>query len=262
MERCYKRSFKSSLRHSLHSHATPINERHLSQTILLVHRELSDKPHHERINFRSFLVLQIRFIGLKIWLLQGLLLAALCYILDMSFGNYLYYNRRYSALLLCSISILVLMMSIPFIQRALRYKMHEVEMSSYFSTAKLLMAKLFIIGIGDIFILGGLLLLTILKASLNMGDALLYLIFPFLLAGYGYLYLLGHIPAQWFSSCSTALCAILYVCIMLLNRFLPELFQQTFSIGWACACAMLLFLCISQFRYIMYHSAYAKVQLY
>lgn len=255
-------SFKSKLRHSLHSHATSINDSHLSQTILLASRELSDKPHHERINFRSFLILQIRFIGWKIWLLQGFLLTALCFMLTAAFGNELYHNPKYAALFLCSISILVLMMSIPFIQRALRYKMREVEMASYFSSVRLLMVKLFIIGIGDIFILGGALFITVSKTPLNISAALLYLIFPSLLTGCGYLYLLGHIPAQWFSSCCTMLCSMLYICIVLLNRFMPEFFRQELSGGWAAACVILLILCVSQFRYVVCCSAYAKVQLY
>ena len=206
------------------------------------------------------LQLEPDLIGWKIWLLQGLVLAIIFYFLTVIFGEAFEYNKRFVAVLTCSISIMVLMMAIPFIQRSLRYKMHETEMAAYFSSIKLLMAKLLIIGIGDIFILNGMLFLIVFKNYLNVGSALLYIIFPFLLTSWGFMYLLGHIPAHRFSPYCIGLCAIMYTCIALLNKFVPIVFQQTFSAAWAAVCLVLLLLCLSQFRYIVYHSSYAQIQ--
>lgn len=261
MEKQIKNSnIKVLLKNSFQTDNITINNNHLQHTLSLLRQEQVSKTHHERIKLNTFLALQIKFIGWKIWLLQGLVLAVLCYFLTVIFGDAFDYNKRFVAVLTCSISIMVLMMAVPFIQRSLRYKMHETEMTSYFSSVKLLMAKLLIIGIGDIFILNGILFLIVFKNYLNMGSALLYIIFPFLLTSWGFMYLLGHIPAHRFSPCCVGLCAILYICIALLNKFVPIVFQQTFSAAWAVVCLVLLLLCLSQFRYIIYCSSYAQIQ--
>lgn len=253
-------SIKMLLKKSLQTDNITIDTTHLQYTLSLLRQEQISKSNHERIKLSAFLTLQIKFIGWKIWLLQGLVLAVLCYLLTVIFGEYLYQVKRYSAVSICSISIMILMMAVPFIQRSLRYKMHENEMATYFSSVRLLIAKLIIIGIGDIFILNGILLLIVFKNYLSMGSALLYVIFPFLLTTWGIMYLLGHIPAQWFSHCCILLCLVLYTCIVLLNKFVPIFFQQTFSVEWTIVCLILLLLCLSQFRYIMHHSSYAQIQ--
>lgn len=261
MERQIKNeSIKALLKKSLQPDNITISKMHLQYTLSLLRQEQISKSNHERIKLSAFLTLQIKFIGWKIWLLQGLVLAVIFYFLTVIFGDAFDYNKRFVAVLTCSISIMVLMMAIPFIQRSLRYKMHESEIATYFSSIKLLMAKLLIIGIGDIFILNGMLFLIVFKNYLNIGSALLYIIFPFLLTCWGFMYLLGHIPAQRFSPCCVGLCAILYICIALLNKFAPIVFQQTFSAAWAAICLILLLLCLSQFRYIMHYSSYAQIQ--
>lgn len=261
MERQIKNeSIKALLKKSLQTDNITISKTHLQHTLSLLRQEQISKTRHERIKLSTFLALQIKFIGWKIWLLQGLVLAVLCYFLTVIFGEDLYKIKRYSPVSVCSISIMILMMAVPFIQRSLRYKMHENEMATYFSSVRLLIAKLLIIVIGDIFILNVILLLIVYKNYLNIGSALLYIIFPFLLTSWGIMYLLGHIPAQWFSHCCILLCLALYICIALLNRFVPIFFQQTFSKAWAIVCLVLLLLCLSQFRYIIYHSSYAQIQ--
>ena len=245
MERQIKnRNIKALLKKSLQPDNLTINNTHLQHTLSLLRQEQISKTSHERIKLSAFLALQIKFIGWKIWLLQGLVLAVIFYFLTVIFKDSFDYNKRFVAVLICSISIMVLMMAIPFIQRSLRYKMHETEMSAYFSSVKLLMAKLLIIGIGDIFILNGMLFLIVFKNYLNIGSALLYIIFP----------------AQRFSPCCVGLCAIIYICIALLNKFAPIVFQQTFSAAWAGVCLVLLLLCLSQFRYIIHYSSYAQMQ--
>lgn len=256
-----KKSLKHCLKIAMQSGNMPIDTAHLQQTLLLAGQELRNTPRRRQIKFCSFLALQIRFIGWKIWLAQGLLLAAGCYVLNAAFGKDFYYNRRYAAILLCSIAILIIMTAIPFIQRAFRYRMNEIESATYFSSVSLLISKLLIIGIGDMVILNGLLFLAAFITPLTMCDVFLYLVFPFLLAGCGCLYLLGHTPPQWFSQCCIALCSILHVCLALLNRFLPTFFQKTFSAGWAAVCVILIFLCALQFRYIMRCSSYAEMQI-
>lgn len=255
-----KENFKDVLRRDLHSPEITINKSHLQHTLLSAHREILAKQPDKHIAFCNFLILQIRFIARKIWLLQGLVLVILSFILTFLFKANIY-DKHHIAIQLCSLSIVILMTSVPLIQRSIHYQMHECESASYFSTVRLLMAKLLIIGIGDIIMLSVLLLITICSTYLNIGSALLYLILPFLLTLYCYLYLLAHIPAKWFSSCCIGLCSLLYLCIVLLNRFVPTFFNQNFSIGWIIVCLLFVFLCFSQLRYIICDSEYAELQL-
>lgn len=239
----------------------PISKAHLKETLSSAEQEMCRKSKRERIKFKTFLSLQIRFIGWKIWLVQGLMLTAVCSMLSISFGNILFHNQEHIALLLSGIAILILMMAIPFIHRALRYKMHEIEVATYFSSIKLLTAKLLIITVGDIFMLGGIFLLTILKTELNTGSVLLYLVFPFLLASYVCLYLIGHISAERFLPYCTGMCVLLFSGMILLNRFYPKFYHQTLSVGWIAICIALLLFCISQYRYIIYRSDYTEMQV-
>lgn len=254
------KNVKTLLKENLKINDTSVNETPLQQTLQLLRQEQLYNPHRERICFRTFLALQIKFIGWKIWLVQGLILAALCYIITIRFGNDLYYSKRYATVFICEISVMVLMTSVPFIQRSLRHKMHEQEMASYFSSIKLIVAKLIIIGIGDIFILNGILFLIVFKNYLNISSALLYAVFTVLFTSCALMYLLGHTPAQWFSPCCLGLCAALLTGIKLLNRLLPAFFSQSFSMVWISVCLVLLLLYLSQLRYIMHCSSYAKIQ--
>lgn len=254
-------NIENDLKDALKSSNTQISEAHLKKTLLLTRQEMCRKSNRVRISFGTFLSLQIRFIGWKIWMVQGVMLTVVCSMLSISFGNILSHNQGHIAMLLSGIAILVLMMAIPFIHRALRYKMHETEAATYFSSIKLLTAKLLIIAVGDIFMLSGIFILTILKTQLNMGSVLLYLMLPFLLASYGCLYLIGHISAERFSSYCIGMCVILLGVVVLLNRFCPIFFYQSFSVGWMIICFILLLFCISQYRYIIYRSDYAEMQL-
>lgn len=255
------KKFENDLKDALNLSDIQINKTHLQQTLFLARQELRQKPNYKHIKFQTFFVSQIRFIGWKIWAMQGFLLVLLCSALSISFGNTFLHNQRYVVMILCSVAILVLMTAIPFIHRALRYKMHEIELSTYFSSIRLLVAKLLIISIGDIFMLSSILFLTVIKTSLNIGNVLLYLLLPFLAASCGCLYLIGHISAERFSSYCTGMCGLLFCGLVMLNRFYPIFFNSHFFDCWVIICFLLLFFCIHQFCYIIYRSPYAEMQL-
>lgn len=251
------KQLKQHLRSALNPSYIQADPSHLEQTLLRTRQELYRKSSRKRIGFSAFLMMQIRFTGWRIWLAQGALAILLCSILSASFEQMHVYEIRYIFKYLCVTALLAVLTAVPFICRPLHYKMNEIEAAAFFSSARLLTAKLMIVGTGDVFMLGVVLFLTIQKTQLNAGSVFLYLAFPFLAAVSMLLYLIGHLPAKSFSSYFLGSCMLLFSGMLLLSRACPNVFQQSFSIFWTAVCTVLLIFCTSQFRYIIHHYDYA-----
>ncbi len=252
------KDFCNTLRQSLHQTPIPADDGHLANTLSLAGNEISRVQGRERISYTRFLSMQIKYIGWKIWAAQGVFLLMIRGFLS---GFYARDDARYLMRLLSALSVLVLMTALPLIYRSIRYQMQEIEAAARFSSVKLLMAKLTMIGIGDLFLLGTIFLSALWKSSLQADSVFLILCFPFLLAGSVCLFLLGHFDARQFFVGGTGFCSlcILFSCVGL--RHFENLFDRSFSVGWASICALLMLFCIRQFRYIMHRSPYAEMQL-
>lgn len=252
--------FENQLKQSLHRHPIAMaGGEALESTILLAGKEVCRKQGRKRISFSRFLLMQMKFIGWKIWGIQAFPLVLIALIFSRP-NEYLQNPLHLTKLLFC-LSVLVFMTAIPFLYRCVRYRMQEVEAATRFSSVKLLMAKLILIGMGDIFLLGSIFLTAMLKTSLRADSAILYLCFPFLLAGSGSLFMLGHFSPRQFFAGSMGLCVFLPLAFSSLPGHYTFLFQQSFSGGWMAACAVLTFFCICQFRYIIYRSSYTEMQI-
>lgn len=256
-----KKNLEKELSRSLLSPAVTINEKHFRDTCLLAEKEACLKQKRARISFISFLFMQIRFIGFKIWSVQVIFLLFVSGMFNRLYGVDSSETPLSTARLLFCLSILVLMTALPFLYRSVRYRMQEIEAAARFSCVKLLMAKLAMVGIGDLFILSGIFCITIWKTSLQADSALLYLCFPFLLAGSGCLFILGHFTPKQFFTGSMGLCSFLILAASILFRHSTMLFCRSFSAGWIAACIFLAAFCGWQFRYILYRSSYTEMQI-
>lgn len=254
------RNFEEKLSLSLHRSADT-NEKHPTDILLLVQNELYRKKIRKRISFPQFLFMQIRFMGWKIWTVQGIILllanGAITYLYE---ENYLK-NPYYAVKLLLCLSVLVFMTALPFIYRSVRYQMQEIEGAALFSSLKLLTAKLIVIAVGDITVLSGIFFTAIMKTSLQADKAILYLCFPFLLVSSGGLFMLGRFtPKQFFSGCYGLCSFVIVACASLPGQY-GVLLRPSFSFGLLILCILLLIFCIWQFRYLVYHSFYTERQL-
>lgn len=252
-------SINRQLKEMLHLQTESVNREQIKQISRRVEPLLEEKRKRRRINYSEFLKRQLRFIGWPIWLMQGTALIMLCIVFNGPLNFYLENSAKGIAFLLCCLSVLVLLSSVPMIHRSIRYKMHEIELSTRFSSVKLLLAKLLIIGVGNIVMLSAIFLLTIANTSLQTESVLLYLLLPYLAACGGFLYLLGHIPADKFEVYSVGLCCLMLTVFTMLSRFHSNFFRQTFSAGWLFVCLLLMLFSISQLRYLMYRSTYAQI---
>ena len=135
----------------------------------------------------------------------------------------------------------------------------EVEAAARFSSVRLLMARLIIIGIGDATLLSGILLTAAVKTALLPSSSVVSVAFPFLLASSGCLYLLGHVCPRQFLAGSMGLCGFLLMVLSLAQRHFHLFFRL--SPGWIAVCALLIAFCCHQFHYLLHNCAYAEMQV-
>lgn len=254
-----KQKLEEALRKSFHQIPSETNDVHLYATILLARKEACRKQSRSRISFTRFLARQISLIGWKLWSVQAVFLLLACGILSDSSG-YLKSPLRLAKLLFC-LSITVFMTALPFLYRSVRYRMQEIEAATHFSSVRLLLAKLIVIGIGDISLLVSIFLATLVKMSLSPDITVIYLCFPFLLSGSGCLFMLGHFPPNRFFAGSFLFCFGLILVFAVLPGQYALLFYPSFSVIRTVLCVLLFAFCAYQLHYIVNISSYEKMQI-
>lgn len=224
-----------------------------------VRQETYMRSQKNHLSFSQFLSMQIRFIGWKVWAVQGVALFAVCFSLYQLLGMGYWEEPQSVVRLLVSLSVLVFMTIPPFLYRSARYQMQEVESANYFSAIHLLSARLLIIGAGDIALMGGIMVTTAVNSALQTGSTALSLALPFLFESSIFLYFLGHAsPRQCFGG-SFGLCAILLFGLAISYKHISFLLMP--SVGWAVVCMILAAFCCHQFQYLLHYCAYIEKQI-
>ena len=231
----------------------------MSETILLARKEAYSR--RQRLSFPQFLSMQIRFIGWKVWAVQAAYLLTVCGLLSHLLGQGYWKDPQSVAGLLVCLSLFTFMAAPPFLYRSVRNRMQEVEAAARFSSVRLLMARLIIIGIGDGALLGGILFTAAVKTALQPSSAVVSILFPFLLASSGCLYLLGHVCPRQFLAGSMGLCGFLLVGLSLAHRHFHFFTVPSLSPGWVGLCALLIVFCCHQFHHLLHNCAYAEMQV-
>lgn len=155
---------------------------HLRQTMESAQSVRQACSSRHRISFRVLVIKQLKFVALKIWLLQGMILSALCALFLFYYNRGVISLREYiprRVLALCA--GIVALSARPLLLRPMRYRMLEIEQSTYFSNRGGILAQLLFIGIGDV---GMLTVLTLLAVQYRIpADTIfLFLVIPFLTA--------------------------------------------------------------------------------
>lgn len=253
------RTWKQEIRQVLHQTPPFTDSAHLQATLLPAKKEVCLKQQRHRISFAQFLRRQLPMIGRKLWILQGLFLLSAYAVLSDS-AEYLRSPLRLAKLLFC-LSIAAFMTALPLLYRSSRWRMQEIEAAARFSSVKLLLARLIAISIGDIFLLCAISLTAMAKTNLSADTTVIYLCFPFLLAGSGCLYMLGHLSPNRFLAGSLLFC----IALLLLFSALPEAYafvlQPSFFVAQIISCALLLAFCGQQLYYLVKTSCYEELQL-
>lgn len=214
--------------------------------LLLANQELRGRKNRKRAGFGRLLGQQLTSIGWKIWLCQAVVVVFAAKILNV-FSENAYVSPRRIALLLCSFALLVFFTAVPVVYRSARYRMAEVEAATKLSSVRLLLAKLILIGVGDVAMLGSAAGIIAARTSFGVGNAALYLLFPFLAASCIGLLLLRHMPPEKYPVCSLGLCLGMFIFMIWLNEYYPRFYELTLTAGNAGICAALLLAAAVQF---------------
>ncbi len=238
-----------------------IDESHLKRTLTKAEMELSKRKKRDRIGFLEFFIRQIKYLSVPIWCLQGILLFFLLSTLGYLYGALAMTSEKQLAVLLCSCVILILLTTIPVIERSIRYQMNMVEAATKFSIKSILAAKLLTIGLGDGAMIVAVMLFTVKQTSLSILQAITYLMVPFLLLSSVALYLIGHVAVEkYVKGCVTA-SMILFLVVFLLGENSPWILKEAFITERVVFCLVLCVVLLKQIQYIRNHSSIAELQI-
>lgn len=249
--------FETELRAALHENGSTDVGR--QQTSARVRSMVRQQGAAERIGFAAFLGTQVRFIGWKIWLVQALCLLAANVGLSNAFGMVYFTYPRLLVQCLCCLSVLVMLTALPVLYEAARCQMHEMEAATYFSSLRLLAAKLILVGAGDLAMLAALWCYTLWLTPLDARLLPLCLILPFLLAASGCLTLLGRLTPAHFCGGSVLWCVLLCCGFSFFSRQTLALSALVWpGIG---LCVFLLGYCLLTLRRILRSDHFCELQL-
>lgn len=231
---------------------------HMNETIYLVRKEITKKAERKRVSFWQFLKTQIKFIGWKIWMMQLVVLGVIYACMTGFFEKYYTEHPEDLPRLLMVLAVIVLMTAIPFLYRSIRYRMQEIESATYVSSVRLMMARLFIIAVGDGVILGSMYVMAIFSSIIPKMLLFLCLSIPFFAACNGCLYMVGHLNPEHFMQGSIGFCMAMIGLFLYKGAWLELLFQN--GIYGLLLCVLLMILCIYQI-WNMQESSYTEPQI-
>ncbi len=138
-----------------------------------------------------FVKTQIRFIDIKVWIFQILLLCAYAFFVSVTLQDI------DGFLLLVPITPIVVFISTSELSRSFRCRMAEMEIPTRFSLRQVLLARLIIIVAADLFTLTCLMIITILQAYTTINALILYGIVPCLVTAYGCLWIMNRCNSSY-----------------------------------------------------------------
>ena len=234
------KKFQSELQAALKSQPDmQISEEHLIQTMRKTRMAYQSRKQRERIRYPAFLLRQVRFVGATVWLLQGFLLLCAFWLFGLGdMGNVSNLAPRHLPVLLGCFAVFIAMTSIPFIGRSAQYRMLETEMATRISIPKLLLTRIFIIGIGNVLLLTVSFLLASTKAEFGVGSVALFLLLPYLIACCGCLFIQAYAHVGYQGFVSTAFCFSLTTLLFVLYKTAPVVYEQAFAPIWGALCVL------------------------
>ncbi len=216
-----------------------ISEEHLNQTMEQARMACQSRRQREGIRYPAFLLRQVRFVGATVWLLQSFLLLCAFWLFGLAdIGAVSNFAPRHMPVLLGCFAISIAMTGIPFMGRSARYRMLETEMATRISIPRLLLTRIFIIGIGNVLLLTVSFLLANAKAELGTGSIALYLLLPYLIACCGCLFIQSYAHNGQQGFVCTAFCFSLTVLLFGLYKTAPVVYEQASAPVWGALCSV------------------------
>ena len=178
----------------------------------------------QKMNLAYLTVLQAKYISKWTWICSALfggLTYALAYVVD----------EKYTKVVFAILPFWV-MVSVTESMRSYRYGMEELELSARFSLKSIVMARLLVLGIGNLAVL------TVLTGILSSFATfhVLHVMTPYFVTAGGGLYIVRNIRGSENTIYCFILAAVVCVIELMLQWEYQELFLQKYMSLWAVAC--------------------------
>lgn len=178
----------------------------LQQTVAAARAAYRSLRPRRRLSFWALIAKQFKFYALKLWLLQGMILSALCtWFLSVNDTTVILYDRHMVPNVLGLCGGIIALSAAPLMSRAVRCRMFELERSTVYSNRGILAAQFLFSGVGDVFMLT-VLSLSAAKRQTAADEIFLYLIIPFLTAVCAFLMLLSRTAVRQKTLCLFLVC--------------------------------------------------------
>lgn len=247
-------NFEDFLRQSLHDSGPEQVLPRRELLSILARREVQQRRFRRRISFAPLLWMELRSQGWRHLLIQGIYLLLSFGLIRRIDPAITLYSPGFTVRLLLFLCAGGYLLALPYLCRSLRFRMGEIEAAAYFSSVRLLMARLLLVGIGDLGMLGGFFLAV--WGLLPPASALMCLLLPFLLYSGAGLFLLGHFPQKFLLPVSTLLCLIL---LLLPSALLHPDAAPSLPLS-ILVCILPACFCAGQLHYLLYRSPYTQLQ--
>lgn len=127
-------------------------------------------------------------------------------------------------------------------KKSVRYKMEELELASKFSMKSILMARLIILGIGNVFFLGGVLPVVMMAGNEKLLYTGFYILVPYLLTAFLSLYVVRKIRGEEGIYICFAVAALVSLGFVVMQNLYVQFYAMSYCWKWAAAVIVFLVL--------------------
>lgn len=186
----------------------------------------------ERKRLGKFMFLQVQKKVCGSIILQGTFVAFFLAVVNRFYSEAEYLLSRHLTEMLGALAVLLVLFSMPFLGRARRYHMYEVEAATFVSTVRLTLIHLGIILVDNIIFIGGALLLT--RNTLADGTYLniFHILLPYLVACSGCIIIQRNSNHETAAVNYTIFGITLLALILGTGNINPKIYSVDYSLVW------------------------------
>lgn len=230
-----------------YSETLPCPDRNaMCQTIIRARQAMREIQYTEdTVSFFDFFIAQTKFIRKKVWVMQFLVLLFIGIILMEA-------QEAVSAIgLISAVMPLIFLSWTKELSRAFIYDTAEVEMSTRFTLHQVMMSRITLMGLTDIFVLTLTVFIAADRLSLKMPHIFMYLCVPFLITAVGCLCILNHVHAKEHEYYCAAWCVAVMITAFFLSKWASSLYEASLISIWYISFAVSLALAVMEFSLLL-----------
>lgn len=179
-----------------------------------------------KLTFGDFYLQQIGFIRKHVWIIQFIIL--------LFCGLKLHYSAKSIQVvsLVSAIAPLIFLSGITELSRTYTYGTTEIELSTKYTLSQIMISRMSILGLMNIFSLTILCVIVKINTSLHVYDIFLYTCVPFIITCFGCLWLLNRLKNRECNYYCLAFGIFVMILISMSSTFLPKLYITSLLFVW------------------------------